>query len=81
MRHLGALIIALTAFPVHLAASSLVEVPYLSSDVKIGKLPPIEERVPAQVDTVNLKAVGKVPGRYGGKLHLLMGKQKDTKMP
>ncbi len=80
MRRLGVMMLALTAFPGHLAASSLVEVPYLSSDVQAGKLPPIAERVPAQADVVNLKAAGKVPGRYGGKLNLLMGKQKDTKM-
>jgi peptide/nickel transport system substrate-binding protein len=80
MRRVGALILALAAFPGHLTASSLVEVPYLLGAVQAGNLPPITERVPAQVDVVNLKAAGKVPGRYGGKLHLLMGKQKDTKM-
>ena len=80
MRFVGALLFALTVLPGHLAASSLVEVPYLSNDVQAGKLPAIAERVPAQVDVVNLKAAGKAPGRYGGKLHLLMGKQKDTKM-
>ena len=80
MRLVGALLIGLTVLPGHLAASSLVEVPYLSNDVQAGKLPAIADRVPAQVDVVNLKATGKVPGQYGGKLHLLMGKQKDTKM-
>jgi peptide/nickel transport system substrate-binding protein len=80
MRRIAALMLALAAFPGHLAASSLVEVPYLLSAIQAGNLPPIMERVPAQVDVVNLKAAGKVPGRYGGKLHLLMGKQKDTKM-
>jgi peptide/nickel transport system substrate-binding protein len=72
--------LALAAFPEHLAASSLVEVPYLANAVRAGNLPPIMERVPAQVDVVNLKAAGKVPGRYGGQLRFLMGKQKDTKM-
>jgi peptide/nickel transport system substrate-binding protein len=80
MRRIAALMLALAAFPGHLAASSLVEVPYLLSAIQAGNLPPIMERVPVQVDVVNLKAAGKVPGRYGGKLHLLMGKQKDTKM-
>lgn len=62
------------------AQSELVEVPYLDAAVKAGSLPAISQRVPEQRDVVDLKAVGKEPGKYGGKLHLLMGKQKDTKM-
>ena len=59
---------------------NLVEVPYLKPAVKAGKIPPIEERVPEDVDVFDMKAWGKMPGKYGGQLKFLMGKQKDTKM-
>ncbi len=59
---------------------TLVETPSLADDVKAGKLPPIGERVPVDVDVMNMKSLGKVPGQHGGNLRFLMGKQKDTKM-
>ena len=38
---------------------NLVEVPYLKPAVKAGKIPPIEERVPEDVDVFDMKAWGK----------------------
>ena len=58
----------------------LVETPSLETAVKAGTLPPVAARVPAQPNIAVLEKHGKSLGRHGGKLHLLMGKQKDTKM-
>lgn len=68
------------AAPMAADLPAFVEVPYLAAEVAAGKLPAIGDRLPMDVDVMDMKAVGKVPGKYGGKLRLLMGKQKDTKM-
>ena len=62
------------------SVSTLLEVPYLKTAIKRGDVPPIAKRVPKEVDVFDMKVWGKVPGKYGGRLNLLMGKQKDTKM-
>ena len=62
------------------SAASWVEVPFLVDKVKEGKLPPIAERVPANPRVVDLPALGRENGEYGGKMRMLMGKQKDIKM-
>ncbi len=76
---LAAALAASAAFP---AAGQpiLVETPSLEAAVKAGTLPPVAARVPAQANIAVLEKHGKSLGRHGGKLHLLMGKQKDTKM-
>jgi len=61
-------------------AAELLEPPYLKAQVISGSLPPVAMRVPTDIQLVDMKAVGKTPGRYGGALKLLMGKQKDTRM-
>jgi len=61
-------------------AAPLIETPIFADQVRSGKFPAVSERVPENPSTVDLKAVGKVPGRHGGTLRLLLGKQKDTKM-
>lgn len=58
----------------------LTETPSLVSAVSAGTLPPVSARVPLQMNIADLQNRGKSLGRHGGKLHLLMGKQKDTKM-
>ncbi|GAB4226080.1 MAG: ABC transporter substrate-binding protein [Methyloligellaceae bacterium] len=61
-------------------ADSLIEPPFLKARVVSKALPPIGERLPEDVQVVDMAAEGKVPGRHGGELKLLLGKQKDTRM-
>ena len=84
IRHFGVVITAfaavLAAWPAAAAEPILLETPSLEADVKAGKLPPIALRLPKSPSVVDLEAQGKVAGRHGGELRLLMGKQKDTRM-
>ncbi len=52
--------------------SSLVEL------VESGKLPPIDDRLPEDVQVAQLRP-NQVPGEHGGEMRLLMGKQKDIR--
>ena len=76
---LAALTATLVSWPAG-GGQNRIETPSLEVDVKAGKLPPIAERLPNSPAVVDLAAEGKVPGRHGGELRLLMGKQKDTRM-
>ena len=76
---LAAALAGSAAFPAD-GQPTLVETPFLEAAVKAGTLPPVAARVPAQPNIAVLEKHGKSLGRHGGKLHLLMGKQKDTKM-
>jgi peptide/nickel transport system substrate-binding protein len=60
------------------AATTLIEPPVLADQVNAGKLPPIEQRIPAQPTVVD--GDGFKPGKYGGSLRLLMGRAKDIRM-
>ena len=56
----------------------LKETPNLVARVQAGELPPIAQRVPADLEVVQLTAE-QSPGEQGGQLRLLMGKQKDIR--
>ncbi|MDF2995329.1 MAG: peptide transporter substrate-binding protein [Xanthobacteraceae bacterium] len=56
------------------------EPPILADEVRAGGLPPMAERLPGQPRVIDLKAMGREPGRYGGTLRLLMGDQRDIRM-
>lgn len=56
------------------------EPPMLATDVDINQLPPLAERLPEQPRVINLAAMGRQPGRYGGTIRMLMGDQRDTRM-
>ena len=71
------LVIAFSALPAN-AKPTLIETPFLAAEVQAGTLPSVGLRVPTEMDVVDLKQQGKTPGRHGGKLNLLMGKQKDS---
>ena len=76
---LAATLAGSAAFPAG-GQPTLIETPFLEAAVKAGTLPPVASRVPAQPNIAVLEKHGKSLGRHGGKLHLLMGKQKDTKI-
>ncbi|MEM9029133.1 MAG: ABC transporter substrate-binding protein [Pseudomonadota bacterium] len=61
-------------------ALTLVETPSLASAVKLGNLQPVAKRVPAEPRIVHLKAYGLEPGRHGGRMRWLMGREKDIRM-
>lgn len=65
---------------VGLAVADAVETPSLATKVEAGELPPVAERLPDTPLVVDLEALGKKPGRHGGQLNTLMGREKDTRM-
>jgi peptide/nickel transport system substrate-binding protein len=70
---------ALAAFAVAaaFAPASAGEAPMLSEMVAAGKLPPLEQRLPAEPLVVDLDAEGKSQGKYGGQIRMLMASPKD----
>jgi len=56
----------------------LKETPNLLAKVQAGELPPVAQRVPADVQVVQFSP-DQSPGEQGGQLRLLMGKQKDIR--
>lgn len=73
------LLLAALAAPGVLGAPKLVETPVLLDDVKAGKLPPIEKRVPETPLLVKLEP-GATPGQHGGTLNMLIGRSRDIRM-
>ncbi|MSO93479.1 MAG: ABC transporter substrate-binding protein [Rhodospirillales bacterium] len=59
---------------------TLIEPPSLASDVASGKLPGIEQRVPAVPSVVRLDQAAQSHGQYGGRIRMLMGSPKDIRM-
>lgn len=62
------------------ATENLREPPLLASRVADKSLPPMAERLPATPRRLDLAALGRVPGEYGGDLKLLMSDQRDLRM-
>jgi peptide/nickel transport system substrate-binding protein len=60
-------------------AAELAEPPFFAEKVEAGDLPPVGERVPAEPEVIDLEALGKTSGSYGGTLRTLIGKAKDTR--
>ncbi len=75
----AALAAAAAQSPRAASPSALVETPYLAHSVSSGQLPAVAERLP-RVPSVVRFGDGRKPGRHGGKLRLIMGKQKDIRM-
>lgn len=63
-----------------LAAFKPVEPPYLEAAVGAGTLPPVAERLPAVPSVEPLDRPWQSAGRYGGDLHLLMARARDTRV-
>ncbi len=84
MKNTGVVILSLlfaaTVFAAAGHAADWVEQPLFAERVSSGELPPIAERVPQVPRVIDLAAVGRENGRYGGRMNMLMGKQKDVKM-
>ncbi|MGH6718366.1 MAG: ABC transporter substrate-binding protein, partial [Alphaproteobacteria bacterium] len=75
-----ALVVLATAMPTATAwAVTPVEPPYFADAVLRGDLPPVELRVPAQPLVVT-PGPGQTPGAYGGDLHTMIHREKDTRL-
>jgi peptide/nickel transport system substrate-binding protein len=61
-------------------AADLIETPMLAEAVKAGHLPAVGARVPKKPRVIDLAALGREPGRHGGRLRMLMGDQRDLRM-
>ncbi len=62
------------------SAQSYRETPSFVEDVASGKLPAIGQRLPAEPLAVDFDALGIRPGKPGGNIRILLGKQKDIRM-
>jgi len=78
-RVLACLLLALAASWSHAAPLKLLETPLLQEEVKAGKLPPVEKRVPETPLVVNVDG-GAGPGQHGGTLNMLIGRGRDVRM-
>ena len=56
------------------------EPPMLEAQVAAGKLPPLVQRLPETPLVVDIKRPDWTPGRYGGDMRMLMGKDRDIRM-
>jgi peptide/nickel transport system substrate-binding protein len=61
-------------------AFAFIEPPALSEQVKAGKLPAVDKRLPQQPLVVKLGESGTSAGRHGGTLNTLAGRSRDTRL-
>lgn len=74
------LTLALAAPLPAIAAEAMIEPPMLAPLVADGTLPPVAARIPLEPEVVPMDVDGRLPGRYGGTLRMLMSQPKDTRM-
>lgn len=59
--------------------AAAVEPDILVEKVKGGELPPVDKRLPAEPRVIDVKAMGREPGRYGGTVRMIIGGQRDIR--
>ncbi len=62
------------------SARAYLEPPALADQVKAGRLPPVDKRVPQKPLVVPLGEAGTSIGHYGGTLNTLAGRSRDTRL-
>jgi peptide/nickel transport system substrate-binding protein len=72
-------LIALAFAPLS-ARAAADEPPILKPMLDAGELPPMSQRLPQAPRIVNLTAIGRKPGRYGGDIRMLIGGQRDIRL-
>jgi peptide/nickel transport system substrate-binding protein len=72
-------ILASTALPRTLLGAAR-ELDALAPLVAEGKLPPLDERLPKTPRVINVAALGREPGRHGGRIRMLIGSAKDIRL-
>ena len=60
-------------------SSNLLEPDYFKEQLTNGELPPLSDRIPQTPLIMNESLGNKTPGVYGGKLNMLMAKDKDIR--
>lgn len=60
-------------------SSASLEVPSFAKDIASGALPPMSERLPKTPRVIDMAASGRMPGRHGGKIRMLIGGQRDVR--
>ena len=71
-------LMASAAIPMKLRADSN-DSPFFAERIESGKLPGLVQRLPENPRVINLQAMGREPGRHGGRLRMLIGRQKDIR--
>lgn len=61
-------------------AGAYIETPMLEAQVKDGKLPPVDQRVPANPLVEPMTDTGRTVGKHGGDLRVLMAGARDVRM-
>jgi peptide/nickel transport system substrate-binding protein len=74
------LIGAVALAPSGLRAASAAEPGFWKDKLEAKELPPMAERLPRTPLVVNVQALGREPGRYGGEVRTLIGSQKDIRI-
>ena len=67
---------AMCGFATQAQALDLNEAPKLAERVAAGTLPPVDERVPSPPRVVKVAE----PGKYGGDMRIIMGRNQDTRL-
>ena len=62
------------------SAHAYLESPALAEQVKAGRLPPVDKRLPLKPLVVPLGEGGTSVGNYGGTLNTLGGRSRDTRL-
>ncbi|MDR6757167.1 peptide/nickel transport system substrate-binding protein [Mycoplana sp. BE70] len=75
-------LLASTCLPISLAraASPSREPESFKDKLADGSLPPMAERIPKAPRVINLAAMGRTPGQYGGSARMIIGGQKDIRL-
>ncbi len=61
-------------------AGAYVETPAFAERVRAGELPAVAGRLPLRPLVTRLEAMGRTPGRHGGRLRMLMTRSKDVRL-
>jgi peptide/nickel transport system substrate-binding protein len=77
---LGMLAATCLSPPLARAALALEEPEFLKEKLGDGALPPMAERLPKVPRVVNLAAMDRKPGQYGGSARMIIGSQKDIRL-
>jgi peptide/nickel transport system substrate-binding protein len=72
--------VSLPLLPSLAAAASVEEPPDLAAGVAAGDVPPLASRLPVNPRVVDMAALHKAEGRYGGVLRMIMADDKDIRM-
>lgn len=73
-------LLASTVLPAPLAAADVDNEPdYLADWLRAGQMPHLAKRLPKFPRIVNVAAMGRAPGRYGGSVRTIIGTQNDIR--